>query len=203
MVCSALWSGSSCTITNLLYLSDTIRYVLPLNSNRSEAIVCHGELGIEGEVICSRSCLSWYFWQTSHFSIMLAISLLIPGQNIHMHAHKVVLVLPKWDMCHFASDTGLWDSGITIRQPFRMSPLTIQSSSLNEKYFLTDSWHSSAVEGHPSAMYRFNSWLTGSSLVIFCRFCIWERLTCMSISWIVTSMSERVVPLFTSYVSSA
>ena len=52
-------------------------------------------LGIEGEVICSRGCLSWYFWQTSHLSIMLAISLLIPGQNTHMHAHKVVLVLPK------------------------------------------------------------------------------------------------------------
>ena len=42
-------------------------------------------------------------------------------------------------MCNFASDTGLWDSGITIRQPFRMSPSIIQSSSLNEKYFLTDS----------------------------------------------------------------
>ena len=34
---------------NLLCLSDTIRYVLPLNSNRSDVIVCHGELGIGGE----------------------------------------------------------------------------------------------------------------------------------------------------------
>ena len=82
-------------ITNLLYLSDTIRYVLPLNSNRSDVIVCHGELSIGGEVICSHGCLSWYFWQTSHFSIMVAMSLLIPGQNTHMCAHKVVLVLPK------------------------------------------------------------------------------------------------------------
>ena len=82
-------------ITNLLYLSDAIRYVLLLNSNRSEAIVCHGELGIGGEVICSRGCLSWYFWQTSYFSIMVAMSLLILGQNTHMRAHKVVLVLPK------------------------------------------------------------------------------------------------------------
>ena len=70
---------------------------------------------------------------------MLAMSLLIPGQNTHMRARKVVLVLPKCDVCNFARDTGLWDSGITIRQPSRMSPLTIQSSSLNEKYFLTDS----------------------------------------------------------------
>ena len=81
--------------------------------------------------------------------IMVAISLLIPGQNTHMCARKVVLVLPKWDMCNLASDTGLWDSGIMIRQAFQDE--SINNTKLISEWKVFSYWFLTFISsGRPS-----------------------------------------------------
>ena len=148
------------------YLRVILVRSLTLDSNRHCSLNPHAFMYLHGSSY-HRRCLGFSknpyilgrIFHTRHYSYLQLpkISLLMPSQNMHIWARRIVLVLPKCDVCNLARHICLCDSGITIRLPLRIKPLTMQSSSQKEKYCLTVSWHSSAVRGHPSAIYHFNS----------------------------------------------
>lgn len=115
---------------NLLYWSVSRRYCWPLNWNISELSLSHGRHGGCGWSIGSFGAFLWYFWQGLHWSTLLMISFVIPGQNTRVRARSRHFSCPKWPWCMMSRTSGLKVGGIKIRSPFSSRPSSTVNSSL-------------------------------------------------------------------------
>ena len=105
-----------------LNLHEIIRYVLPLNSNRSVAVDSQASLISWTWPWHSLGCLLAYFWHTSQLPITFSISLEIPTQKNVDLALSWVLVTPMWDLCSTWSTLDLSALGTMSLWPLNSRP---------------------------------------------------------------------------------